>query len=260
MAISFPILDQLEVDEVDALMKQNSSTLGFLPKQVLCEFLDQKAVIGARNDDGTLMGYLMYASYPERIRVVHLCVSKDQRRSGVAKQLMGQLIARCTTQCVIRLNCRNDFDADSFWPTLGFVPVGEKKGRSVVGHAGPRRRTQTKDKKTAPKSAFSPERMPCRHLVERAGNVGCESVHIRGQPFDSLICSSRRIQSWTAAGRIPDLGFSFNLRHPQNEGFGATGRWPTERMRALSAEDGISAIWFALVSPPFDRGHDTKRS
>lgn len=133
MAISYPILNQSDVNDVDALMKQNSSTLGFLPKSALIDFLDRETVIGSRDVDGSLVGYLLYASYPERIRIVHLCVAKGHQRTGIARSLLERLKKKCDSQCVIRLNCRNDYEADKFWPLLGFVPVDEKTGRSAQG-------------------------------------------------------------------------------------------------------------------------------
>ena len=125
-------LDASDIDVVDDLMKSNSRTLGFLPKAALQEALDRRDVLGARYD-GSLVGYLLYASYPERIRIVHLCVAAEYRGVGLAALMFEALKSVCTTQCVIRLNCRRDYDAHHLWPKLGFVPVHEKPGRSQDG-------------------------------------------------------------------------------------------------------------------------------
>lgn len=134
MNFSISTLTVGDFHEVDGLMKKNSSTLGFLPKNPLLEHLKGGWAIGATSEDGSLAAYLLYARYPERIRVIHLCVSANFRGSGLARRLVEELIAQCDTQAVIRLRCRRDFDADKLWPRLGFVPVGEKVGRSLEGH------------------------------------------------------------------------------------------------------------------------------
>ena len=118
---------------VDDLMKRNSRTLGFLPRAALQEALDRGDVLGAHCKGDSLVGYLLYASYPERIRIVHLCVADEHRGTGLARLLYDALETTCTTQCVIRLNCRRDYDAHRLWPKLGFVPVDEKPGRSQDG-------------------------------------------------------------------------------------------------------------------------------
>ena len=122
------------VEAVDALMKRNSGTVGFLPRVVIEESLKRDSVLGAVNKDGQLAGYILYAGYRDRFRIVQLCVSEDFRGQGLARKLIDALKATATTQKVIRLSCRNDFPAHGMWPTLGFVPVDEKPGRSREGH------------------------------------------------------------------------------------------------------------------------------
>ena len=119
-----------DVDAVDSLMKSNSSTLGFLPKQALEDYMRKDGCLGVKDGGGELMGYILYGNYPTNFRVVHLCVSPKFRRRGVAARLMSDLKASATTQNVVRLNCRNDFPANSLWPKLGFVAIDEKPGRS----------------------------------------------------------------------------------------------------------------------------------
>lgn len=127
-------LNPSDIDRVDELMKRNGRTLGFLPRQALLDYLTSGTVLGAKSDDGSLIGYLLYASYEERFRIAHLCVSEQHRGRGLARQLFEALKERCTTQCVIRLNCRRDYTAHHLWPKLGLIPVNEKPGRSLDGH------------------------------------------------------------------------------------------------------------------------------
>ena len=128
------VLAVADLDSVDELMKRNGSTLGFLPRAALEDYLVKEGVLGAKNQDGRLVGYLMYAGNRDRFRIAQLCVSDVRRGHGVARNLLDALKASASTQKVITLRCRNDFSAHHMWPKLGFVPISESPGRSKEGH------------------------------------------------------------------------------------------------------------------------------
>ena len=115
-------------------MKSHSGTIGFLPSEVLQDHLRKGWVLGAIHPDGSLVGYLLYAAYPDRFRIAQLCIAETFRGQGIARSLLDALKTYATTQKVVRLKCRNDFPANSIWPKLGFVPIDEKPGRSREGH------------------------------------------------------------------------------------------------------------------------------
>ncbi len=130
-------ISQLKSDDlgtVDMLMKRSSQTLGFLPMQALESYLEKGTVLGAKTDAGELVGYLLYAAYPNYFRITHLCVSEEYQGQGIAKRLVKTLKMSADTQKVIKLHCRRDFPANDLWPKLGFVALGEKSGRSKAGH------------------------------------------------------------------------------------------------------------------------------
>ena len=134
MQADISILKTDDIDAVDKLMKRFSNTVGFLPKIVLKEHLERGWILGARNAQDQLVGYLLFARYPNRFRIAQLCVSTDYRNMGIARRLMEALKATATTQKIIKLTCRNDYPAHRMWPKLGFVPLEEKVGRSKEGH------------------------------------------------------------------------------------------------------------------------------
>ena len=137
MSIVISTLTPADADAVDELMKDNSQTLGFLPRQAIDSFLRDdgtERVLGATTPDGQLLGYMIYAAYPDRFRIAHLCVSRHFRGHGIARRFIETLKQNATTQKDMRLHCRRDYPANAMWPKLGFVPLGERPGRSAAGH------------------------------------------------------------------------------------------------------------------------------
>ena len=133
-ATTISVLTNADLDAVDELMKRYATTLGFLPRAALEDYLQKEGVLGAKAQDGRLVGYLMYAANRDRFRIAQLCVSEVRRGQGVARKLLAALKASAGTQKVITLRCRNDFLAQGMWPKLGFVPIDESPGRSKEGY------------------------------------------------------------------------------------------------------------------------------
>ena len=134
MNTSISQLTATDFDGIDALMKRHSQTLGFLPRAVICDHLDKGSVLGAKTNDGRLAGYLLYAHYPDRFRIVHLCVADEYTKQGIARKLIDHLKQIATTQRVIRLRCRRDYSVHDVWPRFGFAPLVSERGRSSAGH------------------------------------------------------------------------------------------------------------------------------
>ena len=133
-AIFVSRLTTADLDAVDELMKRNVGTLGFLPHAAINDYLQKNGVLGANDQYGRLIGYLMFAANRDRFRIAQLCVSESFRGQGIGRQLVESLKASAETQKLITLRCRNDFPAHEMWPNLGFVPTHEKPGRSKEGH------------------------------------------------------------------------------------------------------------------------------
>ena len=115
-------------------MVRHRRTIGFLTRETLKVYLEKECVLGAKTDDGQLIGYLLYGAYPNRFRIGQLCVSEKFQGQGIARQLVDQLKVSATNQKVIQLRCRRDFPAHNMWPKLGFIPLDERPGRSSAGH------------------------------------------------------------------------------------------------------------------------------
>ena len=134
LKVEFLKLASDDLGAVDDLMKRNSRTLGFLPTEALTDYLHKGRVFGAKIEGERLVGYLLYAPSQSSFRIVQLCISQEFRGRGIASQLLEELKGVATTQSAITLSCRRDFPAHDMWPKLGFVPIGERPGRSLAGH------------------------------------------------------------------------------------------------------------------------------
>ena len=128
-------LDAGDVDAVDRLMKANSATLGFLPLEALLAHLKRGWVLGAKQGDGSLAAYILFANRARDVRVAHLCVDREIRGKGLASRLVERLATDSQNQGLLslELHCRRDFDANTMWGNLGFIPWGEKPGRAKSG-------------------------------------------------------------------------------------------------------------------------------
>ena len=115
-------------------MKANSRTLGFLPRAALDQYVRDGGVLVAKYRQDQVVGYLLYGGTKQYIRLAHLCVAESHRGQGIAKQLVETLKCAATTQRTIRLRCRRDFPANEMWQRLGFIPLEERRGRSLEGH------------------------------------------------------------------------------------------------------------------------------
>ncbi|MDO4460646.1 MAG: GNAT family N-acetyltransferase [Clostridia bacterium] len=107
------------------------STVGFLPRQAFEDYA-KKGHIFAATEDGYLLGYIMFRYKGHSLIVVHLCVDSKYRMRGIAKSLVNELFDREKPYISqMQLLCRRDYGLSDFWSSCGFVPVGERDGRSI---------------------------------------------------------------------------------------------------------------------------------
>lgn len=120
-------------EDVKALGRKNSATLGFMPEGGFEDHARNKCIIIA-HDGKTLAGYLMFrvVSRFSRISIVHLCVSEGYRGKGISNDLLNALKSKYEkVYRGISLSCRTDFDyASSVWRNFGFVPCEKVRSRS----------------------------------------------------------------------------------------------------------------------------------
>lgn len=127
--------DTPNYEQVVKLGDANSATLGFLPYEAIRQAAVEGRVLAFVEND-KVKGYALYGVRVRTgdISLTHLCVGKDQRGRGIARELVEGIIERNQHRAGIRLSCRKDYDANAMWPKLGFQRLGEKPGRSRAGH------------------------------------------------------------------------------------------------------------------------------
>jgi ribosomal protein S18 acetylase RimI-like enzyme/predicted nucleic acid-binding protein len=124
-----------EMEQCIEIWRENSETLGFLPRGAFVEYARRGQILGALTPTGEVVGYLLYrltqrGSMIPLAVIVHLCVENRYRGEGIAESLVNSLAQALRDKCMrIELKCRRDFKANDLWPNLGFHAIGETEGR-----------------------------------------------------------------------------------------------------------------------------------
>ncbi|QRN82831.1 GNAT family N-acetyltransferase [Chloroflexota bacterium] len=115
---------------------KNSDTLGFLPKVAFQNAAIENKILVAIDEKKNFVGYLLF-NHNLKLRltsITHLCIKEEYRGKNYAKELVKHLkVISKQNSYAIRVHCRRDWKAHSFWPKMGFIAKGEKKGRSKSG-------------------------------------------------------------------------------------------------------------------------------
>jgi GNAT superfamily N-acetyltransferase/predicted nucleic acid-binding protein len=127
--------NSLHLPEVKRLGRAHSKTLGMMPDGAFEEYAALKQILGAVNEAGKCVGYVLYRAAKERAMIAHLCVADDWQEKGVSRALVERLVEITKAHGLrgVGLRCRRDYEASRVWPRLGFVPLHDKPGRSLDG-------------------------------------------------------------------------------------------------------------------------------
>ncbi len=71
-------LTSQDLSVVDNLRKRYTKWLGFLTREALRDYLERGGGLGAKTENGELIGYLLYAENSHRFRITHLCVVEER--------------------------------------------------------------------------------------------------------------------------------------------------------------------------------------
>ncbi len=111
------------------LWRKHSDTLGFFPEGAFSDYASRKQILVALNSSNQVYGYILFRVSKQKVSITHLCVDDACRNSGLARLLLDQLCNETKGLKGVGLFCRRGYSVNTLWPKLGFVPIGEKKGR-----------------------------------------------------------------------------------------------------------------------------------
>jgi predicted GNAT family acetyltransferase len=122
-----------EFEKVIELHRQSKATLGPLPFAAFAEAGNQgRLIVGAI--DGELRGYVLYGTPRHHtVKLVHVAVDRESRKSGLAKAMVELAIASHPGRSTITAHCRADYGVDGFWQSLDMTPSSERAGRAQAG-------------------------------------------------------------------------------------------------------------------------------
>lgn len=119
-----------EIEEVWRLYRENSATLGFLPRGAFDQFAASGGILMAKRTNQPL-GYVAWRRSRNEAVLVHLCVGKAHRGSNYSSLLLDEMINYCSDEVAIRIRCRKDYRVNSLWPQYDFAFEGEIRGRGA---------------------------------------------------------------------------------------------------------------------------------
>lgn len=108
------------LDTVIRLADENSSTLGFLPREAFFTRASEEEIFVSVDENENVLGYLLYGTNQRDllIYITHLCVDKEHRSKGVARALLERLVE--TTKYKfrgIRVRCRRNTKQPTYGPS-----------------------------------------------------------------------------------------------------------------------------------------------
>ncbi|MDB6071229.1 MAG: family N-acetyltransferase, partial [Verrucomicrobiales bacterium] len=127
----FHLSDLGRCEDVFALYRKDSSTLGFMPRGAFVEGISKRTLLVAIDGQEQILGYLLYRVTHGVASIAHLCVSPATRGIGIGKALVDELKRLTTHLDGIKLKCRRDFPAHRQWPKWGFIARGTAIGRGA---------------------------------------------------------------------------------------------------------------------------------
>jgi [ribosomal protein S18]-alanine N-acetyltransferase len=98
-------------------------------------FLQELQVACARSIlgeiDGQIVGYVLFWLLPGAIDIHNIAVHVDHRRRGIARLLLGKVVAEARNQASLRVMLevrRSNLPAQKLYQSLGFLTTGVRKG------------------------------------------------------------------------------------------------------------------------------------
>jgi len=203
------------------LWKQHSRWLGFMPTSGFQDRAELGTLLAALIN-GTVAGYVLFDLPRDVARIVHLCVDPAYQGTGVARSLVDAIGERYQDRRGIQLDCREDYPANTLWPRLGFITIGERPGRSQQGtllriwfrsHGHHNLFTPTAEDLDGPRTTAVIDFNIVRDLIDGTADRGLPSQHL----FDDWITQLADIcitdETYQETGQLPTLDLRNETRN-----------------------------------------------
>jgi GNAT superfamily N-acetyltransferase len=125
------LYDSDRCDDVFALYRKDSGTLGFMSRGAFEEGIAKGTLLVAINSQDQIVGYLLYRVARGVASIAHLCVATANRGTGIGKSLVDELKRATMHLDGIKLKCRRDFAAHHQWSKWGFIAKGSSIARGA---------------------------------------------------------------------------------------------------------------------------------
>lgn len=114
------------------LYKAGKSTLGFMPDSAFADRGPRQGLVLGRVD-GQIAGYVLFDRPRSIVKLIHVCVDLRCRGVALAKRMIDFIAAENQSRSMLLAACREDYDLESFWRSVGMRPLSEKPGRALGG-------------------------------------------------------------------------------------------------------------------------------
>lgn len=114
-----------DVDAIKAIADANSKAIGFVLRAVIEKAVDEKKLIVAVDENGTVMAFCNYnVRKKDGVLVIYeICVDATYRSNGIAKRMIKKLPKPIVAKCPI------DNESNKFYKKLGFKLMKVDEGR-----------------------------------------------------------------------------------------------------------------------------------
>jgi len=121
------------LEQVIALGKRNSATLGLMPRDAYIDQAKKKCIV-VTHDDDMVIGFCLFriAGSKDRIGITQVCIHENHRNRGIPKILLDAIQNKYQHQFAgMLVSCREDYThACKLWEKYGFVILKRTRSRS----------------------------------------------------------------------------------------------------------------------------------
>jgi len=115
------------------MRRHSSSGLGFFPAARYNELISKDRMLCIATYEDPCIAYIIWTKVAQTIKIHGIAVAQDYRRNGLGTLLIQSIEKlHAKENCdLIQLRCREDLEANHFWPAAGFELMQNIAGNNV---------------------------------------------------------------------------------------------------------------------------------